>query len=160
MIVAVRGLSAAESIGRWDLGREHDAEPAAFRSLVEGPRGPGFAQPPQLRYEAIEKRVPFRMRPRDRVGDRPHRLFRAPDQIELAVGPNPADVHGPPGVLGLVVHRHDSLRRIEALRRIAFEHRGDLCRLGLDDGLGPQVHAVIRGLDHVAGDAVGTIASP
>ena len=97
------------------------------------------------------------MRSRAGIGNRPDGLFRSPDQIKLAVSANLTDEHGPPGVLGFVIHRHNSLRCIEALAPDSLEHLGNLFRLCLDHGLRPEEHAAIRSFHHVAGDAVRTI---
>ena len=51
--------------------------------------------------------------------------------------PDPAHVNRTPRVLGLLVHRDDSLRGVQALPSNRPQHIGDFRRLGLDNGLLP-----------------------
>src|SRR5208283_5524675 len=75
-------------VGRGKIRRGTSSRPRV------GPAAPGPVQ-------TVPKRFPFRLRPRKRIGNRTHRLLRAPDQVELAIPTNPANGHRPPGVLSL-----------------------------------------------------------
>ena len=112
---------------------------AASRSGV----GPSFTQRPPHRSNRVVRKASHSARDTVRWKWRwPDGAPRVPDDIELAVGADPADAHGLPGV---VCERHRHRRRPSGAAKLwsasASEHRGRRSRPGLLHGARPQMHA-------------------
>src|SRR5262249_15972187 len=110
------------------------------------------------RVELLHERTPVGPRPQHGVRRGPYGLLHAPDQLELAIAPDLAQVKGPPGVEGVGVNRHHSLGRVEALSADRLAHLGDGVRPGLLHSLRPELDAVVRRDDRVAGRPLGAVA--